>query len=1086
MLTLLLGTDWTANRNEILRLIAADVQARKPGRILLVPELISHDTERRLASVAGDSSSRFAQVLSFTRLAGRICDLVGNGAEKCLDNGGRVVAMAAAARQLSSRLKAYASVETKPEFLTELVDAVDEFKRCCIFPEDLKAASLQADGSLAQKLEELSLLLESYDALCQRGKRDPRDQMTWVLEQLEDMDFAENHVLYVDGFPDFTRQHMAVLEHFIRNSPQVVVSLNADCVDSTDPSFEKAGSTAKEILDIARSAGIAVHIRTIEPRNDALQGVRRGLFQGKTQYDPALQGALRLIRTTSEYQQCQAAAERIIDLTQQGVRYRDIAIVCTDLATFIPALRLTMRQCGIPVYLSGTEDVVQSGVISTVFHGLDAALSGFEQRNVLRYLRSVLSPLSADICDRVENYAVIWAISGNRWLENWTAHPGGLNGQWDEASQAELAALNEARSLAMAPLLRLREGMRSAKQLREQVLTLYAFLQDIGFAQRLDAFAREIDAAGDNRSAQILNQLWEILLSALEQLHDVLGQTAWDEEAFTRLLKLLLSQYDVGTIPPVLDSVSVGAVAAMRCQQVKHLIVLGADEGNLPGYGGSKGLLTDQERVALRRMGVPLTGGAVDGLQAEFADIYGVFCGAQETITVMCSGSQPSFVYRRLLSLAGEEIQYSAKPVAALRSESAAGACLAGWNAEPEARQLGIVDAYIAALRRKNYHLGCVEAAHIQGLYGKKLNLSASQIDRQAQCRLSYFLQYGLRAQERKEATVDPAEFGTYVHAVLEQTVRDVMARGGFHKVDLQTTMAIASEHSKNYADERFSQLDSQRVEYLFRRNMLELEMVVEELWQELHQAAYIPAYFELNFGLDGALPAIPITGGAMQAQLRGLVDRVDTWRHGGSTFFRVVDYKTGKKDFDYCDIYNGVGLQMLLYLFALEDGGGSVIGEKRIGAGVQYFPARAPYVSVDGAMTDEEAQKERQKLRKRSGLLLHNEDSLCAMDPSEGMERLSCKRKKDGTISGDTADRSQLGQLKTYLTGVLTGMVDDIASGNVVANPYTRGTSFNACTFCPYGAVCHSETVSGRRNYKKMEPQQFWEEIGKEGKTHG
>ena len=42
---------------------------------------------------------------------------------------------------------------------------------------------------LAQKLEELSLILEAYDALCQRGKRDPRDQMNWVLEQLEEIDF---------------------------------------------------------------------------------------------------------------------------------------------------------------------------------------------------------------------------------------------------------------------------------------------------------------------------------------------------------------------------------------------------------------------------------------------------------------------------------------------------------------------------------------------------------------------------------------------------------------------------------------------------------------------------------------------------------------------------------------------------------------------------------------------------------------------------------------------------------------------------------------------------------------------------------
>ena len=1081
MLTLLLGRDWTANSDEIMRLISEDVKRKQGGRILLVPELISHDTERRLAATAGDTASRFAQVLSFTRLARRVCDLVGSGVEECLDNGGRVVAMAAAARSLHSKLKAYAAVETKPEFLTELVEAVDECKRCCISAADLMAASRQTEGSLAQKLEELSLLLESYDALCACGKRDPRDQMNWVLEQLEEMDFAENTVLYVDGFPDFTRQHLAVLEHFIARSPQVVVSLNCDQIDSHDPAFEKAGTTAKEIYQLAHRAGIDVQIRCIDERNDALQSVRQKLFRGGTAYQPALAGKLQAVRANSQYQQCQAAAEEIMELVQGGARYRDIAIVCTDMASFAPTLRLVMHKCGIPIYLSGTEDVAQSGVMSTILHALDAALGGFEQRNVLRYLRSVLSPLTQESCDRVENYAVIWGISGNKWLQNWNYHPDGLNGQFDEASQKTLSELNELRAFAMEPLARLREGFRDAKKLSQQVQALYAFLEEVQFANRLDQFAQAMDAAGDNRSAQILNQLWEILLNALEQLHDVLGETAWEDEHFTRLLKLLLSQYDVGTIPAVLDAVTVGPVSAMRCQREKYLIVLGADEGSLPGYGGSKGLLTDQERVELRSLGVPLTGGSMEGLQAEYAEIYGVFCGAQERISVYSAGSQPSFVFKRISTVCGGEQFAAPQFVEALRSVDGAAACLAKYDDGVAATQLGILDNYLETLRRRDFTLGTIGAENVQKLYGKKLNLSASQVDRQAECRLSYFLKYGLRAQERKEATVDPAEFGTYVHAVLEKTAKDVMARGGFHEVDLETTLAIAREHSRNYADERFSQLDSQRLEYLFRRNMLELEMVVRELWQELSQAVYTPNAFEMKFGFDGEMSAIEIPGASLEARLRGLVDRVDTWKAGDSTFFRVVDYKTGKKDFDYCDVFNGVGLQMLLYLFALEDAGSHVIGSTRVPAGVQYFPARAPYVSVDGTVTAEEAEKERKKLWERKGLLLSNEDSLNAMDPTEGFDKLCCKRKKDGSIVGDLADRAQMGLLKDYVMDTLRRLVNEIASGDVTANPYTRGYSHDACTFCPYGAVCHKENVPGRRNYKKMEPQEFWERIGKE-----
>lgn len=1085
MLNLILGRDWTANRDEIMKRIAEDVQCRRGNRILIVPELISHDTERRLCAAAGDTASRYAEVLSFTRLARRVFDTMGSAAEECLDNGGRVVAMAAAARQLSSQLKAYAAVETKPEFLTGLIDGVDEFKRCCITSADLNRAARETEGSLAQKLEELALLMEGYDSLCERGKRDPRDQMSWLLEQLKLGSFGEEHVFYIDGFPDFTRQNLAIIEYLMDVSPSVTVSLNCDRVDSSLLSFEKAGDTASQLLQCARRVGAEVKIEVIPERQLPLNTVREKLFQGSVAKGAARE-CLYTFRAESPWQECMGAAREIMDLVENGSRYRDIALVCADMSVYQPLANLIFHRFHIPVYQSGTEDILQKSVINTVLTALDAALTGFDQQSVLRYLRSALSPIEPDTCDLVENYTIIWGIRGLRWISDWEYHPEGLGVEWSDADHIRLNKLNDAREKAITPLNQLRVGFQNAVNLRDQVLTLYAFLEEIGLEKRLSELAREMDASGDNRSAQILNQLWEILLSALEQMYDVLGETHWEAEYFTRLFRLLLSQYDVGTIPPVLDAVQMGPVSAMRCNQQKHLIILGAQEGNLPGYTGSGGVLTDQERVALRELGVPLTGGAMEGIQAEFSEIYGVFCGAMESIRVFCSGEQPSFVFRRLTELAGMEIQVDDSLGFASADATEAGAWLAKWNAWETAEQLKVTDAYMDTQMRSCFSLGKVKREHINALYGTTLNLSASQIDRQAECRLSYFLKYGLHAQERKEAAVDPAEFGTYIHAVLENTARCIRDMGGFHKVSLEETMEITHRYSEEYAAERFSQIASERMTYLFRRNAQELDMVVRELWLELKEALFEPREFEVNFGSADGLPPIAIPNNSMNAILRGFVDRVDTWFSGGNSYYRVVDYKTGKKDFDYCDVYNGVGLQMLLYMFALKHSGEDLLGDHPVAAGVQYFPARAPYLPSEGKVEEEEAEKIRQGQWKRKGLLLHDEAVLQAMEPGETPQRMCYSIKKDGSISGDLADRDQLKQLETYVFRVLASMVEDIASGNVEPNPYTRGTSHNACAFCPYGTICHKETVEGRRNYKTMTAQRFWDEIGKELASHG
>ena len=1086
MLRLLLGKNWIKNRDVLLQRIRSDVRNERKNRILIVPELITHDTERRLCAVAGDTSSRFVEVLSFPRLGLRVAEYTGCGAEECLDNGGRVVAMAAAARMLSSKLKTYASVETRPEFLTSLVDAVDEFKRCCITPGDLRWASAQTEGTLAQKLEELALLLETYDSLCAHGKRDPRDRMSWVLEQMEEHDFGDKHVFYIDAFPDFTRQHTAILEHLIRVSPEVTVSLNCDCAGSDLMAFEKAGQTARELLQIAGRLGVETEIEYITGESGDSDYLLDHLFQGSIQKQPDLAAKLRLIRCETPWQECAAAADRIKLLVQNGCRYRDIGIVCADMAGYRAIAGMVFRQCGIPVYLSGTDDILEKGVVSAILSAMDAAAGDLEQREVLRYLRSVLSPISADICDLIENYAVTWSVQGKLWLQGWTFHPAGLSSEWTEEDREQLRQLNDARLVAMNPLSVMRDGFRRATTLADQIQALYQFFVDIQLENRLSELADRFDLAGDNRSAQEVDQLWEIILSAMEQMYDVLGNTVWDTDSFIRLFKLLLSQYDVGTIPTVLDSVTIGPVSAMRCQQQKHLIVLGAQEGFLPGYGGSTGVLNDQERIALRKMGVPLTGGAVEGLQEEFAAIYGVFCGAEVSITVSCSGTQPSMVYRRLLEMVGQQQTAVESYGAVLSDPKVAAAWLFSNNDRNAAVRLGLRREYDEIGRKVNHRLGEVAREHTDGLYGRKLRLSASQVDRLAECRLSYFLKYGIRAQERKEATVDPAEFGTFVHAVLEQTAKEVMNRGGFRQVDASTTLEIARSYADNYAKERFSQLDSKRLTYLFHRNTQELELVVQELWEELNLSAFEPVGFEVAFGKDADMPPISITGAQMEAELRGFVDRVDRWSGEFGNYFRIVDYKTGRKDFDYCDVFNGVGLQMLLYLFALASVESELLGQHPVPAGVQYFPARVPVVSSDGRLSPEEAEKLRMKEKKRKGLLLDDEQVLQAMEPGEAPQRLCYTLKKDGSRSGDLADREQLKRLESYLHHVLRNLVDQIASGNVEPNPYSRGSSHDACAFCPYGAVCRKDEVPGRRNYKTMTAQRFWDEIRKEMSDRG
>jgi len=1084
MLELVIGRNWVDNRKRILASVAEDVRQKRGDRVLLVPELISHDMERRLSLRAGDTASRFAEVLSFTRLARRVADSVGHTVLPCLDEGGRVAAMAAAIAQVRSKLKFFAAVESRPDFISGLVETVDECKRCGVLPEHLMDASRETTGVLAQKLEELSLIFGAYDAICVRGKRDPRDQLTWLLEELEDGNYASEHVFYLDGFSDFTRQQMDILTHLICNSRGVTVSLTCDQPDSAALAFERPGETASELIRIAKRFGVPYRIVACDaPATPSIQAAQL-LFEG-----PLPEKKLEQIcafHRESVFDECEVVAKRIIELVRSGSRYRQISVVCSDITQYEEPIRMIFGRCGIPVYMSGTQSLLERPVIATVLCAMEAALSGFEYKRMLAYLRTALSPLALDECDLVENYVLMWNISGKKWADSWQMHPRGLATAWTDEDRQLLAHLNMLRCKVIQPVLALRQGLMRAESVSAQIRCTYDFLEAVDLARKLTALADRLDADGDLQNAQVLDQLWEILINALEQMHDILGNGIWEPEGFVALFRILLSQYNVGTIPAVLDSVTVGSVSSMRCQETDHLFVLGVLEGALPAYGSAAGVLTDQDRSVLRDLGMPLNGGALETMQTSFSEIYGLFSGASVSVTLSHPDGQPSYLYQRLAKLAGMQIEDSDIPSAALVNEKHAASFLLRTNDRMTADALGIGDAYCQVENKKFYAHGAVSPEGVEALYGKELDLSASRIDTHANCAMSYFLKYGLRAKERKPAEVDPAQFGTFVHDVLEKTARRVVELGGFHKVSLDETLQIAAAYAKAYIGENFSDLDSERIVYLLNRNNAELDMIVEELWNELSQSGFSPAMFELYFGENGTCPAIEIQGENVRAKLRGFVDRVDIWEHEGKTYFRVVDYKTGKKTFDYCDIFNGIGLQMLLYLFALSQSNTPLLGRDPVLAGVQYFPARAPFVPVDDIEDASAVKKERAKNWKRSGILLDDEQALLAMDPEEPSLRMPFKRKKEGGFAGDLANENQFSMLRSYIFRYLRKMVDDISSGNVTANPYTRDNANGVCRFCPYGMVCHEGDVQNRRVFQNISADRFWEDVSREVKNRG
>ena len=1093
MLRLITGRAGAGKTALIMDEIRAAALAGQGERLLVVPEQYSHEAERELARVAGPRMALHAEVLSFTGLARRVAAELGPREGRRLDPGGRLLCMALAVEGCAGALRFYGGARRSPEQQLQLLGALDELRAAALTPEALSAAAQDAGGALGGKLADLALLMEAFESAAGGARSDPSAQLTQLLEDLPRSSLARAGHIYIDGFTDFTRVEERIVESLLPRGADVTVCLTLDSLDSDNEVFELSRRTARRLLAAAHELGVGTDIVTPgAAQEDVIGRLAAGVFSygGETQ---DAQGRVLLRSAAGVTAECAFAAARCLELARGGCRWRDIAVAVRGFEDYRCALEAAFAAAGVPLFTARRADVLSKPLPALIAGAYEIILGGWEQAEVFSYLRTGLAGLTDAETDKLENYCCIWSIRARHWLGegDWRMPPEGAQSR-EEGSAERLAEINGIRRRAARPLLALYRRASAAGTARGQAQALSAFFDDLDLAERLAQHAEELEAAGRRQAADEYSRLWEAAVSALEQAAQILGDTPMDAAEFSRLYLLALSQCGVGGIPVALDMVTAGDFDRMRRRHIRHLIVLGASEERLPRAPEEAGVFSAAERRELAALGCPLDAGDAE-LWREYSLIYNCLSLPAESVTLVTptqdaegAAVQPSVVVSRAARLFGLQI----RPVdmrAALAASRAGAMELAAaaerspgpwqraaarWYEENEPRRIGSLRA---AARRER---GALSAGAARALYGRDLRLTASRVERFASCRFAYFMSYGLRAKTLEPADFSPPAYGEFMHYVLQHVAQEAEALGGFGAAPEDQLSALAEKYVERYIEEELGGFEgrSARFIYLFRRLGEGVRRVVLDMAAELRDSDFRPIGFELDFSRLAAPRALP-DGGTLT--LAGIADRVDGWLHNGRLYLRVVDYKTGKKSFSLSDVYYGLGLQMLLYLFTLSDAAPELYGYEGVPAGVLYVPARDVLISAQTDLTDAEIAEKRREALRRSGLLLGEPEALAAMEHTEGGGRLPIKW-KDGAPAGESlASAEQLGALARHVEDTLTALAGELRRGSIEADPYYKGAQENACLYCEYAAACRfvdGEGGESRRYLPHLEASKVWE----------
>lgn len=1031
--------------------------------VLIVPEQFTFESERLVLKTLGDKSALFVNVISFTRLYDEIGRNIGGTAGTLLRDSDKIIFMNRTLKRVADELRLWGRYVNSVNFAKILLDTIGEFKINAVTPEDLKNAAEQVSSpSLRDKLLDIALIYENYDALVGEKFIDPADTLTKIYGALKEYEYFKGKTVFLDSFKGFTGQQYKIIERIFSQADDVIISLTDDkSVKGEYCVFANIRKAVKNIEAIAKSrvVKIAEPIVLSDSRynSESLSLVER-LLAGSEVSKEVEETAVTICKAQTVYDEAEFVARAIRKLVRtENYRYRDFVIIARDSEKYESAIESACKRNNVNCFYDSKIPLSAFPLSTAGRYALQSL--NYSTDGILSFHKTGLGTLTKDEISILENYTYIWNITGDIWEKEWDMDPRGLTADDDNdgKSATELIEINRLRKIAIEPISNFKKNFSgSAKDMAEALVKLF---YSCDCSVKLNRMCDEFKGVNNSFYVDAIKQAFDEYMKILDSLVLCFGDATISRKEFSDALELAVSLGNVGVIPQTLDEVTFGAADRIRPSRPKIAFILGANQGEFPKTLTNSGVFALTERKKLIENGINIADNAIDSSIDENYMVYSNICCPSDKLfisycekTVSGEAKEPAaFVLQIKEEIpcvlrefpSNDDLTDNAPETA----KSAFGEyCRMLKNTPCDA--LGIKKAlcdteFFEATEliakgevKKN---GSLNPNTARMLYGKDIYMSATKFDTFNRCHFSYFCRYGLKLEKLQTADFNVLQRGTIVHYVLERIISEY--KKGIADLEYSVLDELTDFYINEYLDMvgGFASVKDSKTEFLINRISRSLKEVVRHISDEMKQSQFEPVACELKIGKDGEIPPMrfPFDGGDIV--LNGSIDRVDKYEG----YIRIIDYKTGSKAFKLPDILVGLNMQMLLYLYCVIRGRGE---PDNMAAGIFYKPSKRDINDSGMAM---------------NGLIPADEKIVKAMEKDglgEYVPKLTLN--KDGSVSKRSdafIDGDKFTDIFDYIEKIMRDTGNAISSGDIAVTPI-NGRESDACKYCDFKLVCGIE----------------------------
>lgn len=1104
--------------------------------ILLVPEQYTFQTENKLLEIVGEKALLRTQVLSFKSMAQRVFDECGGRVHQNMKDEGKSMLIYKLLQEKGEELEYFNKISRQQGFIDIVSKTITEFKKYNISKDMLlDGAKNTEDEELKEKLIDLANLYDEYNKRIENNVIDADDELTILARKLKNCNIYEGSEIWIDEFTTFTPQQLEVIKELAFSASKINITLCMDEPSNKDLEvtdiFNVLKNTENKLIKLMQENNINylgnINLNRGYPYrfkdSDQLKHIEKNFFTYPFNVYKGKNKDIRLYKANNSYDEVDMIAKDIVRLVRdKGYRYKDIAVVCRDIGSYEKITSVLFNQYDIPYFLDKKIEILNNPLVILIISAFEILIQNWSYESVFKYLKSGLIKIERNYIDILENYILAHGLKGYRWTTE-NVNDGYFESEDVYENQDELL-IKEIMEEVREPLMDFHKKINGYKSVREICTAIYELLIDLDVFKTIEYWIEGFKEEGLEAKVTEYEQVPSMVIEILDQAVDVIGNEKISPKEFYKVLSAGFESKEIGVIPVALDQVNIGDIARIKGREVKALYIIGVNDGILPATSKDEGILSDRDRDILKDIGIELASTTKTRAFEEQYMVYTALTIPSKYLMVTYpmadfegKSLRPSIIIprlKRILSNLKEESDIFNFPqkydefnkittpiptfnelILALRKQADKEKVddywkeVFSWYMKHE----GFEDKTRTIFKGIDYsNTGeQISKEKIKELYENdngNLSFSVSRLEKYAECPFSYFIQYGLKARDRKIYEFSAPDLGTFMHEILDKFTSKVKEENiQWSELNREKCKQIVGNlvDLKLKEDSNSILNSTKRYKYFTDRFKRVITRSVSIITEQMRRGEFEVFKNEFEFGsVDGGEPIKLDLHTGEKIYLTGRIDRIDTLNMDGNTYLRIIDYKSGNKKFDLTELYYGIQIQLLVYLDALLRNSEYILNSGAVPGAILYFKIDDPIIKGNKELSNEEVQEQILEKLKMNGLLLKDAKLVKSMDNTMQTYSLiiPASFKKDGDFSSrsSVATEEQFNILREYVNMKMIELCSDMLSGQIKIEPI-KNNKKAYCDYCDYSAICQFDTSIKDNKYKLVlnkSDDEMWEKI--------